>query len=63
MAGRLASEGCESLMLWVLEGNSARQFYERLGGIPAGTQSIELGDDINTTEVGYGWPDITALFR
>ena len=63
MAHRLASEGCKSLILWVLEGNSARQFYEKLGGMPAGTQTIELGDNISTTEVGYGWPDITALFR
>lgn len=61
MAERLSSSGSSSLMLWVLEGNSARQFYEKLGGVPAGKQTVQLGEDIFASEVGYNWPDIRAL--
>ena len=32
MAGELKLQGCLSLMLWVLEKNPARSFYEDLGG-------------------------------
>jgi hypothetical protein len=48
------------MMLWTLQGNPVRQWYERLGGALIGEQSFEV-DDWEVTEVAYGWPDIAAL--
>jgi ribosomal protein S18 acetylase RimI-like enzyme len=64
MARALSEMGCRSLMLWVLTGNPARGFYERLGGKLITEQRVELGkEDIGfeTFEVAYGWPDIEVL--
>lgn len=58
MARQLQKRGCKSLMLWVLEGNRSRQFYERLGGqLLDERQTIEGG----AVEVAYGWPAIERL--
>jgi GNAT superfamily N-acetyltransferase len=61
VARELKHQGCTSLMLWVLEKNPARGFYERLGGRVIGKQGVKLGDDVTTTEVAYGWLDINQL--
>ena len=61
VAERLEQSGCASLMLWVLEANPARAWYERLGGHLIGRQYINLGDEgqpVTACEVAYGWPDI-----
>jgi ribosomal protein S18 acetylase RimI-like enzyme len=50
---RLRAEGFDSMMLWVLAGNPARRFYERMGGKPVRTQTITIGREL--TEIGYGW--------
>lgn len=61
-ARQLQSQGCASLMLWVLERNSARSFYERLGGQRIGEQTVQLGEgDVAAKEIAYGWPDIQSL--
>jgi ribosomal protein S18 acetylase RimI-like enzyme len=60
-AKRLKEQGCRSVYLWVLESNhSARNFYEALGGQPAGEHQIELGDR-ELTEIAYGWKEIDQL--
>jgi hypothetical protein len=44
-------------MLWVLEANPARAWYERLGGVLIGGQQINLGDErqpVLASEVAYG---------
>ena len=38
VAEQLRQQGCASLMLWVLEKNPARSFYEKLSGQQVGTQ-------------------------
>ena len=48
-------------MLWVLDRNPSRLFYERLGGQLIGEQTIELGQDVTSVEVAYGWPNIKSL--
>jgi ribosomal protein S18 acetylase RimI-like enzyme len=58
VAGQLWQEGCGSLMLWVLEENRARGFYERLGGKLLGESQVNGCD---TIEVAYGWPSIRVL--
>lgn len=61
VARELRLSGCRSLMVWVLEQNPARTFYERLGGQLAGQQVAELGEDVAAVEVAYVWSSITLL--
>lgn len=56
-AARLAARGCSAMMLWVLEANPARTFYERLGAALLEGRRLFVG----APEVPYGWPDIRAL--
>jgi len=62
-AGELKQRGCRSVMLWVLEGNPARGFYERLGGRLLGRQTVTLDEGVRAVEVAYGWADIESLCR
>lgn len=62
-AGELGQEGCTAMMLWVLEGNPARGFYERLGGRLLGRQTVTLDEGVRAVEVAYGWADIESLCR
>jgi hypothetical protein len=59
-AGRLALEGLNGLMLWVLAANPTRGFYEALGGRLLGEQPIQIGPD-SLVEVAYGWEDLGEL--
>lgn len=61
LARELLHRRCGSLMLWVLQGNPAQGFYERLGGRAVGTQTSRLGEDVTIGETAYGWKDIKAL--
>lgn len=61
MAGMLDARGCESLALWVLEGNApARRFYEAVGGVAIGTKEERRGEE-TVREVAYGWRDLSRL--
>lgn len=57
----LIDHSAESMMLWVLEGNTVgRRFYEKLGGRVVGRRV----DPISSTlvyELAYGWHDLSAL--
>lgn len=57
---QLAQEGCQSLLMWVLEKNPSRGFYEKLCGEKVAEQEIEFGG-VSLPEVGYGWEDIRQL--
>jgi ribosomal protein S18 acetylase RimI-like enzyme len=59
MARSLQQRGCASLMLWVLQENRARGFYERLGGQLL-DESKQSG--AGPLEVAYGWPAIERLY-
>jgi len=61
MAAQLQQRGCTALLVWVLEMNPARAFYERLGGQLAGQKETRLGEDVTAIEVAFGWPDIKSL--
>ncbi len=53
--------GITSMLLWVIKDNApSRAFYEALGGQLLNEQQFELGG-ATLTEVGYGWPDTSAL--
>jgi ribosomal protein S18 acetylase RimI-like enzyme len=59
---RLKQTGLTSLMLWVLEQNPARGFYERMGGRPVRRQQVEEGGAL-LDEICYGWDAIDLLCR
>ena len=60
MFERLRRDGRHSAVIWVLEGNPARFFYEALGGTQvAGRESRQWGTDI--AERAYGWTDLGKL--
>lgn len=59
----LAEAGRSSMLLWVVEANPARGFYERLGGTRlAETRAASFGN-VSLTEVAYGWPSLAELIR
>lgn len=60
MARELERRGCRALMLWVLEENRARGFYERLGGQ---LLDVTKASGAGPLEVAYGWPDIALLYE
>jgi GNAT superfamily N-acetyltransferase len=61
-ARRMHALNCRSLGLWVLDGNPARHFYERLGGVQRGEQFFELDETTLRREIGFVWDEITTLF-
>lgn len=62
VAKRLQEQGYTNMMLWVLTGNPARQFYEKLGGTLV-LDRIEEGPAGDIDEVAYGWPDLAKLLE
>jgi ribosomal protein S18 acetylase RimI-like enzyme len=57
----LREMGLDTLIIWVLRDNqSARLFYERLGGTYVRSQPITLGS-ATVEEVSYGWPHLDAV--
>ena len=63
MAQGLLDRGRTAASLWVLrENESARSFYERLGGVPDGEKAAEEAG-VMVTEVAYGWSDLSPLVR
>ncbi len=63
-ARHLFASGRVGMIVWVLEQNPYRRFYERLGGVPVGrrmTPSRIAG--IPLPEVSYGWRDVEPLLR
>ena len=60
VARRLVQDGMSSMLVWVLERNPARRFYESLGGKYLRDKTVTIGG-AELIEVAYGWPDIRAL--
>jgi GNAT superfamily N-acetyltransferase len=54
---RIKEYGHDSLLVWVLEDNPYRKFYESLGGSPVGKKEVEIGGR-KLKEVAYGWADM-----
>ncbi len=61
-ARALADAQLRSLLVWVLEANPSRGFYESLGGRQVRRRTIEIGG-AQLAEVGYGWDDTAVLIR
>jgi GNAT superfamily N-acetyltransferase len=58
-AEALLGLGLRSMVVWVLESNPSRGFYEAMGGRLAGAKKFLMGGAF-LTEVAYGWEDVTA---
>jgi ribosomal protein S18 acetylase RimI-like enzyme len=57
----LRGMGLDDMIIWVLRDNqSARRFYERLGGVFVRAQPITIGPT-TLEEVSYGWPRLEHL--
>ncbi len=57
-AGSLHELGFGGLIVWVLAGNPARAFYERLGAQKVATRTIRMGGRA-IQELAFAWPDLT----
>jgi GNAT superfamily N-acetyltransferase len=60
-AQRLSEQGHQGMLVWVLEQNPSRRFYEALGGQFVERKTIEIGG-VDLIEVAYGWRDLHTLF-
>jgi L-amino acid N-acyltransferase YncA len=60
LAKSLISKGFSSMLVWVLERNPSRRFYERSGALSVTSKEIEIGGTM-LTEVAYGWPDLKTI--
>jgi len=60
VATKLAELSLNSMLVWVLGDNSARKFYEFLGGEKVDEQQTSRAGVI-LKEIAYGWMDITVL--
>lgn len=57
---RLAAQGCGSVIIWVLQENPARFFYQRLGGVLVWRKSFKVGGK-SLQALGYGWRDLPGF--
>ena len=60
IATRLLDEGLHSMLVWVLEMNPFRPFYEALGATRFSERDITIGGAA-FSEVAYGWVDLRLL--
>lgn len=62
LSERLAARSDGSLIVWVLDGNPSRYFYEALGGKCIARRNGSMGG-AQIQEVAYGWEDIRELIE
>jgi ribosomal protein S18 acetylase RimI-like enzyme len=58
--GRLIERGWTSALVWVVEANPSRFFYERMGGKLAARRTVPVGGQPVDT-LGYAWEDLPAV--
>ena len=59
---RLNVLGISSLLVWVLERNPCRFFYEGIGGVRELRRWIKIGDEA-FEEIAYGWKDTSIIMH
>lgn len=62
LADQLAAHGYKRLLVWVLESNPSRKFYEALGGKYVAKKIIAIGKQ-DLIEVAYGWQNLRTLLE
>ena len=60
VANRLWELGHAGMLVWVLEHNPSRKFYEALGWQEVECKPISIGS-VDLIEVAYGWRSLEAL--
>ena len=60
VAKRLREQGHAGMLVWVLEHNPSRKFYEALGGQEIERKPISIGS-VDLIEVAYGWRNLEML--
>jgi ribosomal protein S18 acetylase RimI-like enzyme len=60
MVRQLVDHDLNSMLIWVLETNPARKFYEALGGHVVSQKDLVVQNEY-FLEIGYGWEDIHSL--
>ncbi|WP_408006194.1 GNAT family N-acetyltransferase [Pseudalkalibacillus sp. A8] len=50
----------DSMLIWVLEKNDSKHFYEKMGGKEAGRAQLEIEGQLHE-EIAYGWYDLQGL--
>jgi ribosomal protein S18 acetylase RimI-like enzyme len=60
VAQDLKSRGFDSMLVWVLEDNPYKRFYESIGGRLLGAKEITMGGT-RLRESGFGWSSIDSL--
>jgi ribosomal protein S18 acetylase RimI-like enzyme len=61
-AEQLVKQGCQTTMLWTLQKNPVRRWYESLQGQFLGEKSYEV-ESWEIVEVAYGWEKISTLLE
>lgn len=56
----LLERGATSMRVWVLAGNPAQAFYERLGGERVGEKTVTMADQ-DFDEIAYAWRDLSRF--
>jgi len=62
VAQDLKEMGISSLLVWVIEINPSRNFYERLGGKHISKKKIQIGNQL-IDEISYGWEDTEIILK
>ncbi|MBP3040631.1 GNAT family N-acetyltransferase [Bacillaceae bacterium Marseille-Q3522] len=60
MIGWFKQRNFRSMMLWVLEDNQAKHFYQKIGGTAIEKKTITIGNK-ELIELAMGWDDITSI--
>lgn len=60
IARSLQKQGFASMLVWVLERNPSKAFYESLGGQPIDTTMIDIGGE-EFKEIAYSWDNIEMI--
>ncbi|MFD1040538.1 GNAT family N-acetyltransferase [Virgibacillus byunsanensis] len=58
---QLKQVGINTMLIWVLEDNDARYFYESIGGRKIDTVEVEMAG-VKVNETAYGWDDLKKQF-
>ena len=60
LMNELMVHGVNTMITWVLKGNSAAEFYKSLGGNYIGERTIDIGNE-RYVEYAYGWDNLTRV--
>ena len=60
LSGSLLRKGLAGMIVWVLEKNPSKHFYEKSNAQLVASKDIQIGG-LTLSEVAYGWPSLAAI--